>query len=155
MLVGRSAIRINSTQPRSADTARYAVIEAGCVRIDKDAAGSGHNDRVTSGQRAVCRKFPTLGVGFCWDLGCPCCSSLCGRSDVKSANEDLASNQPDWVVRGKTVRQLVRDLLTFQDLDVPVRISLDGGESSKAISIVIATDGICLIMNCEIQEDDE
>jgi hypothetical protein len=77
MLVGCSVIRINPAQPSSANTAGDAVIEAGGVRIDKEAAGSGHAHSVTSGHRVVCRKFPTRGVGLFYNLGYPRCQATC------------------------------------------------------------------------------
>ena len=43
---------------------------------------------------------------------------------------------PDWTSRGKTVSQLIRELRTFEDQEMEVRISLDHGETSYPISLV-------------------
>lgn len=44
--------------------------------------------------------------------------------------------QPAWVVRGKTIRQLIKELQSFEDQDLFVEISLDGGDTHKPISLV-------------------
>ena len=57
----------------------------------------------------------------------------------------------DWVTCGKTIRQLIEELQTFEDLDVEVRISIDDGATHKPISMVgneLLSDGtthICLL----------
>jgi len=56
---------------------------------------------------------------------------------------------PEWVTRGKTIRGLIKELQTFENQDLLVGISLDGGVSKKPISIVIKSDGMCLLVNCE------
>jgi len=57
---------------------------------------------------------------------------------------------PEWVVRGKTIRQLMKELQTFENQDVEVRISMDEGETTKPISLVGRQDGCCVLMNCEL-----
>lgn len=56
---------------------------------------------------------------------------------------------PDWIVRGKTIRELIRDLQSFEDQDMQVEISLDSGASSKPVSLVGKERNLCIIMNCE------
>ena len=46
------------------------------------------------------------------------------------------NQNPEWVTRGKTIRQLIKELQTFDDQDIEVRISVDDGETFKCISIV-------------------
>lgn len=57
---------------------------------------------------------------------------------------------PEWVTRGKTIRQLIQELESFDDQDRVVRISLDYGETHKAISLV-ASEGekYCVLLNAE------
>ena len=57
--------------------------------------------------------------------------------------------QPDWVIRGKTISQLITELQTFENQELKVEISLDGGETHKPISIIGRQGDYCLIINCE------
>jgi hypothetical protein len=57
---------------------------------------------------------------------------------------------PGWVKRGKTVRQLIQELTSLDDPDIEVRISLDDGETHKAISIVESVGKqYCVLINSE------
>ena len=59
---------------------------------------------------------------------------------------------PEWVTRGKTIRQLIQELKTFENQDLKVEISLDGGETHKPMSRV-GKDGIyCELVNSELPE---
>ena len=58
--------------------------------------------------------------------------------------------QPDWVVRGKTIRQLIEELQSFENQDLFVEISLDGGETHKPISLVKKSRQTCLLVNSEV-----
>jgi len=42
----------------------------------------------------------------------------------------------DWTSQGKTISHLIRELMTFENQELEVRISLDGGETSFPISLV-------------------
>lgn len=57
--------------------------------------------------------------------------------------------EPSWVTRGKTIRQLIRELQSFDDQDLFVEISVDDGDTSKPISLVIKSNGKCLLVNSE------
>jgi hypothetical protein len=60
--------------------------------------------------------------------------------------------EPEWLWRGKTVAQLIRELQSFQDQDLEVRISVDDGATSVPISLVGKVDGrYALLMNCQEQ----
>jgi hypothetical protein len=59
------------------------------------------------------------------------------------------SIEPDWVTRGKTIRQLIIELQTFEDQDLEVHISTDDGTTSKCISLVTKSNGRALLKNCE------
>jgi hypothetical protein len=57
---------------------------------------------------------------------------------------------PDWVTRGKTIRELIRELQAFENQDQEVRISLDYGKTHHPISIVARTDAkYCVLENAE------
>lgn len=56
---------------------------------------------------------------------------------------------PEWVIRGKTIRQLIEELKTFENQGAEVRISVDEGDTTKPISLVAKQDGYCVLMNCE------
>lgn len=59
-------------------------------------------------------------------------------------------DQPDWVAQGKTVRQLIEELQTFENQDLEVQISLDEGKTHKPISIVGKYGDYCLLVNSEL-----
>ena len=44
--------------------------------------------------------------------------------------DEIVKN-PDWVFRGKTVKQFIAELQTFEDQNMEVRISIDEGETYK------------------------
>ncbi|UYK85194.1 hypothetical protein NG827_01885 [Xanthomonas sacchari] len=57
---------------------------------------------------------------------------------------------PDWTTRGKSVAQLIEELKTFENQDMEVRISVDGGNTSFPISLIGKTDGkYAVLRNCE------
>lgn len=56
---------------------------------------------------------------------------------------------PTWVTRGKTIRQLIEELQSFDNQDLPVQISVDDGETHKPISLVIKSGHYCLLVNSE------
>ena len=64
----------------------------------------------------------------------------------------MSKINPEWVVCGKTIQSLIEDLLSFEDQTLEARISLDGGKTSKPISIVKKSGTACLIVNSEITE---
>ncbi|MBJ9722571.1 hypothetical protein I5515_12240 [Acinetobacter calcoaceticus] len=55
----------------------------------------------------------------------------------------------NWISNGKTIQQLILELQSFENKDLFVELSLDGGDSSKPISLVGKIDGKCVLMNCE------
>ena len=57
---------------------------------------------------------------------------------------------PDWTSRGKSVAQLIEELRTFENQQMEVRISLDGGETSVPISLVVRSNGkYAVLKNCQ------
>lgn len=63
------------------------------------------------------------------------------------------SKEPAWVTRGKTIRELVEELSTFENQDLEVRISVDDGETRKSISLIKKSHGHCLLVYCGKDED--
>ncbi|WP_354675755.1 hypothetical protein N027_10910 [Pseudomonas syringae USA007] len=58
--------------------------------------------------------------------------------------------QPSWVNRGKTIKELIDELRSFENQDMLVEISVDGGDVHKPISLVKNSGQICLLVNSEI-----
>ncbi len=59
---------------------------------------------------------------------------------------------PAWTSRGKTVKELIAELQTFEDQSLEVRISVDDGETSLPISLVSKNSGVALLMNSETRK---
>lgn len=53
--------------------------------------------------------------------------------------------RPEWVDRGKSIRQLIRELQFFDDQDLEVRLSLDAGDSHQPVSLVGKSNGYCVL----------
>lgn len=66
---------------------------------------------------------------------------------------DKVNENPEWVTLGKTIRQLIKELQTFDNQDLEVKISTDGGDTFKCISLVVkgheSGTQICGLKNCE------
>lgn len=57
---------------------------------------------------------------------------------------------PDWTSCGKSIAQLIKELQTFEDQDMEVRISIDGGDTSIPISLVGKSNGkYAILKNCQ------
>ena len=57
---------------------------------------------------------------------------------------------PDWTSKGKSVAQLIEELQTFENQEMEVRISVDGGETSVPISLVAKKSGkYATLQNCQ------
>jgi hypothetical protein len=62
----------------------------------------------------------------------------------------MAKIKSDWTNRGKTVAQLIQELKSFENQQLEVRISIDGGLTSLPISILTKReDTYAFIENCE------
>lgn len=61
--------------------------------------------------------------------------------------------QPEWIMQGKSIKQLIKELESFEDQNLLVEISFDDGETSKPISLVGKIDGKCILLNCENQTE--
>lgn len=62
---------------------------------------------------------------------------------------------PEWEIRGKTIRQLIKELQTFDDQDLEVRMSVDDGKTFRCISLVTRQNKLggyfCGLINCETE----
>ena len=61
------------------------------------------------------------------------------------------NDEPEWVIRGKSIRQLITELQSFENQDLEIRISVDGGETDKCISLVGMFRGKAMLVNFEGQ----
>ncbi len=57
---------------------------------------------------------------------------------------------PEWVTRGKTIRQLIEELQSLEDQNLEVRISLDYGDTHHPISIIENHGSYCVLVNSEV-----
>jgi hypothetical protein len=57
---------------------------------------------------------------------------------------------PEYVTRGKTIKQLIQELQSFENQNLEVRLSLGSEESHKCISLVGKVDNkYCVLFNEE------
>jgi hypothetical protein len=64
--------------------------------------------------------------------------------------KELRHPIPDRATCGKTIRQLIAGLQSFEDQDMEVRLSLDYGETHHAISILEKHENkYCVLVNSE------
>ncbi|MCU1775111.1 MULTISPECIES: hypothetical protein [Pseudomonas] len=56
---------------------------------------------------------------------------------------------PDWVGRGRTIKQLIVELQSFENQNLLVEISTDDGMTKKPISLVVKSGDTCVLVNCE------
>lgn len=58
--------------------------------------------------------------------------------------------EADFTGRGKTVAQLIKELKSFENQQLEVRISIDGGETSYPVSILTKRENkYAMIENCQ------
>lgn len=63
-------------------------------------------------------------------------------------------SSPVWTSRGKTIAQLIKELQTFDNQEMEVRISMDGGATSLPTSLLGKSEGkYALLLNCEEAPD--
>lgn len=60
----------------------------------------------------------------------------------------------DWENRGKTIEQLIRELQSFENQQLLVELSLDSGDTSKPISLVVKDAGKCVLMYVDDSMDE-
>jgi len=74
--------------------------------------------------------------------------------------KELKHKIPTWVTSGKTIRELVEELQSFENQDLEIRLSLDDGDTHKCISTVSKAfneDGseYCILKNSESYHENE
>lgn len=52
----------------------------------------------------------------------------------------------DWVCRGKSISELISELESFEDRELAVELSLDGGATSRPINLIGKKSGKCILM---------
>ena len=61
------------------------------------------------------------------------------------------NQQPAWINRGKTIRQLIKELQTCENQDRFVEISIDNGATHKPISLVGKKGAdLCILEYCGV-----
>jgi hypothetical protein len=69
-------------------------------------------------------------------------------ADFRAELDFDATQEPEWIAKGKSVTQLIKELGTFEDQTLEVRLTFDGGETHKPISILTRRDGYAMIEYC-------
>ncbi|MHC8319527.1 hypothetical protein ACYZT4_02270 [Pseudomonas sp. GB2N2] len=59
----------------------------------------------------------------------------------------MADKILDWKFCGKTIELLIEELQSFEDKNVKVELSFDGGITSSPISVVGKKNGKCLLIS--------
>ena len=62
----------------------------------------------------------------------------------------MSDDKLSWESRGKTIEELIEELKSFEDKNIEVEISLDGGLTSRSISLVGKKDGKCLLISIDV-----
>ena len=73
------------------------------------------------------------------------------------------NQKPEWFNKGKSIRQLIQELQTFEDQDIEARISIDSGDTDHCISILVRQHEVhadgqkyrCVMMSCETPDDEK
>ncbi len=55
----------------------------------------------------------------------------------------------DWTKRGKSINELIQELESFDNQDMEVKISTDGGDTFESINLVGKQDSICCLITYE------
>jgi len=63
------------------------------------------------------------------------------------------NKNPEWISKGKTIKELIAELKTFENQDLEVRISLDDGATNHPISLVGKYGKFAVLLNCENKID--
>ena len=69
-------------------------------------------------------------------------------ADFRAELDFDATQEPEWVAKGKSITKLIKELGTFEDQTLEVRLTFDGGETHKPISILTRRDGYAMIEYC-------
>jgi hypothetical protein len=64
-------------------------------------------------------------------------------------DEPSVNPTPEWISRGKTVRELISELSSFENQDLEVLMTLDNGKTVHCVSLVGKQAGACVLYNLE------
>ena len=68
----------------------------------------------------------------------------------------IVDTPPAWATRGKSIRQLIEELQSFEDSDLDVRIRTDDGAAWTPISLVskeiAGESSYCAIATCKVSQ---
>jgi hypothetical protein len=71
-------------------------------------------------------------------------------TDLAAELKGNPADTPAWIVRGKTITDLITDLKSFEDQSLEVRLAFNGGEDHYPISILTRRDGYAMIEYCGV-----
>ena len=63
--------------------------------------------------------------------------------------DKLNPENPNIQKRGKTIRQIIKELESFEDQEMEVKVSIDCGVTGFSIGLVGRLNSCCVLMNCE------
>ena len=70
-------------------------------------------------------------------------------SDEFVAELNFDSTQhPTWITKGKSITQIIQELRTFEDQTLEVRLTFDGGQTNKPVSILTRRNSYAMIEYC-------
>jgi hypothetical protein len=67
---------------------------------------------------------------------------------VASKDPMASRNKKDWINRGKTIKHLIKELKTFENQELEVRISYNDAKPNLPISLVGKEGNQCVLMFC-------
>jgi hypothetical protein len=88
---------------------------------------------------------------------CRLCAVLCQEiadEEQRRADEGTRDRAEAGQPRGKTIAALIRELRKFEDQTLEVRLSLDLGQTTHAISLVGTMNGQCLLLHCKDERNE-
>ena len=93
------------------------------------------------------------------------CDPLSTEDEVSDASNDLGlyrgilqemieerdgddAAQPAWIMKGKSITQLIKELGSFEDQNLEVRLTFNDGAYHRPISILTRRDGYAMLEYC-------
>jgi O-glycosyl hydrolase len=69
-------------------------------------------------------------------------------NDFQAELDFDGTKEPAWIARGKNITQLIKELGTYEDQNLEVRLTFDGGQTHRPISILTRRDGFAMLEYC-------
>jgi hypothetical protein len=60
----------------------------------------------------------------------------------------IDKKNPEWIGRGKTIKELISELQSFENQNLLVELSTDDGVTTKSINLVVKSGGACVLISC-------